>query len=83
MLAIEKRLGLQLKANPYMQRIAPVSGVGQLTAAAAIADKGDARAFKLGQEFCSWVGLVPKQTGTGGKIRLGGISKRGDTYDRT
>ena len=77
MLAIEKRLGLQLKATPYMQRIAPVSGVGLLTATAAIADMGDARAFKLGREFCSWLGLGPKQTG------MGGISKRGDTYDRT
>ena len=83
MLAIEKRLGLQLKADPHMQRIAQIPGVGLLTATAVIATMGDARAFKSGREFCAWLGLVPKQTGTGGKVRLGGISKRGDTYVRT
>lgn len=83
MLAIEKRLSLQLKADPQMQRIAQIPGVGLLTATAAIATMGDARAFKSGREFCAWLGLVPKQTGTGGKVRLGAISKRGDTYLRT
>ena len=83
MLAIEERLHLQLKADPHMQRIAQIPGVGLLTATAAIATMGDARAFKSGREFCAWLGLVPKQTGTGGKVRLGGISKRGDTYVRT
>jgi transposase len=83
MLAIEKRLGLQLKADPQMQRVAQIPGVGLLTATAAIATMGEASAFKCGREFCAWLGLVPKQTGTGGKVRLGGISKRGDTYLRT
>jgi transposase len=83
MLAIEKRLGLQLKADPQMQRIAQIPGVGLLTATAAIATMGEASAFKSGREFCAWLGLVPKQTGTGGKVRLGSISKRGDTYLRT
>ena len=83
MLAIETRLHLQIKADPHMQRIAQIPGVGLLTATAAIATMGDARAFKSGREFCAWLGLVPKQTGTGGKVRLGGISKRGDTYVRT
>ena len=82
-LAVEKRLGLQLKAEPNMQRIAQIPGVGLLTATAAIATMGEASAFKSGREFCAWLGLVPKQTGTGGKVRLGGISKRGDTYLRT
>ena len=83
MLAIEKRLGLQLKADKAMQRIAQIPGVGLLTATAAIATMGEASAFKSGREFCAWLGLVPKQTGTGGKVRLQGISKRGDTYVRT
>jgi transposase len=83
MLAIEKRLGSQLKADAAMQRIAQIPGVGLLTATAAIATMGEASAFKSGREFCAWLGLVPKQTGTGGKIRLQGISKRGDTYLRT
>jgi transposase len=44
---------------------------------------GDARAFKSGREFAAWLGLVPRQTGTGGRVRLLGISKRGDKYLRT
>ena len=83
MLAIEKRLGLHLKADKAMQRIAQIPGVGLLTATAAIATMGEASAFKSGREFCAWLGLVPKHSGTGGKVRLGGISKRGDTYLRT
>ena len=81
--AIEKRLGLQLKADPDMQRIAQIPGVGVLTATAAIATMGQASAFKSGRELCAWLGLVPRQSGTGGKVRLGGISKRGDSYLRT
>ncbi len=54
-----------------------------LTATAAIATMGEASAFKSGREFCAWLGLVPKQTGTGGKVKLLGISKRGDGYLRT
>jgi transposase len=80
---IETRLKLQLKQDPQMQRIAKIPGVGLLTATAAIATMGEASAFKSGREFCAWLGLVPSQTGTGGKVRLGSISKRGDTYLRT
>ncbi len=83
MQAIEKRLALQLKVDPQMQRIAQIPGVGILTATAAIATMGEASAFKSGREFCAWLGLVPTQTGSGGKVRLGNISKRGDTYMRT
>jgi transposase len=83
MQAIEKRLALQLKADAQMQRIHQIPGVGLLTATAAIATMGNASAFKSGREFCAWLGLVPSQKGTGGKVRLGPISKRGDTYLRT
>lgn len=83
MQAIEKRLALQLKQDTDMQRVAQIPGVGLLTATAAIATMGQASAFKSGREFCAWLGLVPKQSGTGGKVRLGHISKRGDTYLRT
>lgn len=44
---------------------------------------GNAKVFKSGREFAAWLGLAPGQTGTGGKVRLLGISKRGDTYLRT
>lgn len=83
MASIEKRLALQLKGDQDMQRVAQIPGVGLLTATAAIATMGQANAFKSGREFCAWLGLVPTQTGTGGKVRLGSISKRGDTYLRT
>ena len=69
--------------DPASQRIAAIPGVGLLSATAAVATMGDARAFKSGREFAAWLGLVSRQTGTGGRIRLLGISKRGDTYLKT
>ena len=83
MQAIERRLNEQLRADKAMQRIAQIPGVGLLTATAAIATMGEAEVFSSGREFCAWLGLVPQQTGTGGRVRLQGISKRGDTYLRT
>ena len=80
---IEKCLALQLMGDQDMQRIAQIPGVGVLTATAAIATMGEESAFKCGREFCAWLGLVPTQTGTGGKVSLGPISKRGDMYLRT
>jgi len=81
--SIEQRLQERLKSNAQMKRIAHIPGVGLLTATAAIATMGEASAFKSGREFCAWLGLVPRQSGTGGKVKLLGISKRGDTYLRT
>ena len=54
-----------------------------MTATAAVATIGDARAFKTGREFAAFLGLVPRQSGTGGRVKLLGISKRGDVYLRT
>lgn len=81
--AIERRLTQQLRVDADMKRVAEIPGVGLLTATAAIATMGQAHAFKSGREFCAWLGLVPRQSGTGGKVKLLGISKRGDTYLRT
>ena len=81
--AIERCLAQQLKSDHSMKRVAQIPGVGLLTATAAIATMGQASAFKSGREFCAWLGLVPKQRGTGGKVQLLGISKRGDSYLRT
>ncbi|MGA1695098.1 MAG: transposase, partial [Burkholderiaceae bacterium] len=50
---------------------------------AAVAMMGDPKAFKSGREFAAFAGLVPRQVGTGGRVKLLGISKRGDTYLRT
>jgi transposase len=80
---IERRLRLWQRENPASLRIAAIPGVGLLSATAAVATMGDARVFKSGREFAAWLGLVPRQTGTGGRVRLLGISKRGDTYLRT
>jgi transposase len=56
---------------------------GLFTATVAIATMGVEGAFKSGREFCVWLGLVAIQTGSGGKVKLAGISKRDDTYLRT
>jgi len=80
---IEGRLRAWHKEDAASQCIADIPGVGLLTATAAVATMGDPKAFKSGREFAAWLGLVPAQTGTGGRIRLLGISKRGDTYLRT
>jgi transposase len=83
--AIEKRLRQHLVAPAQRaeRRIAAIPGVGLLTATAAVATMGRAGAFASGGQFAAWVGLVPRQFGTGGRVRLMGISKRGDTYLRT
>jgi transposase len=80
---IEQRLLAWMKQDRASKTIAQIPGVGLLTATAAVATMGDAKAFKSGREFAAWLGLVPAQTGTGGRVRLLGISKRGDTYLRT
>jgi transposase len=82
-LQIEQRLHQWHRDDTASQRIAAIPGVGLLTATAAVATMGDAKAFKSGREFAAWLGLVPRQSGTGGRVRLLGISKRGDTYLRT
>ncbi|RQR44457.1 IS110 family transposase [Burkholderia sp. Bp9126] len=80
---IEQRLQAWMKDDVACQTIAAIPGVGLLSATAAVATMGDATAFRSGREFAAWLGLVPKQTGSGGKVQLLGISKRGDTYVRT
>lgn len=80
---IEMRLLAWMKQDEACNTIAAIPGIGPLTATAAVATMGDAKAFKSGREFAAWLGLVPAQSGTGGRVRLLGISKRGDTYLRT
>jgi transposase len=72
---IERRLLAWMRKDEACKKIADIPGVGLLTATAAVATMGDARAFKSGREFAAWLGLVPAQTGTGGRVRLLGISK--------
>ncbi len=80
---IEKQLAAWAKQNETCQRIMDIPGVGPLVATAAVAIMGDTGTFRSGRELAAYIGLVPKQTGTGGKVRLLGISKRGDAYMRT
>jgi len=80
---IERRLREWKKEDKAVKGIIEIPGVGLLTATAAVAMIGDPKAFRSGREFAAWVGIVPKQTGSGGKVNLHGISKRGDTYLRT
>jgi transposase len=58
-------------------------GIGPVTASAAVATVGDFRQFKNGAQFGAWIGLTPRQHSSGGQSKLGGITKRGDTYLRT
>lgn len=80
---IEKKLSAWKKEDAASRKLMEIPGVGLLTATAVVATIGDARAFKSGREFAAFLGLVPRQTGTGGRVKLLGISKRGDVYLRT
>ena len=60
-----------------------IAGVGPTTAAAMVATVGEPQEFRNGRQFAAWLGLTPKQHSTGGKTRLGRITRRGDAYLRT
>ena len=79
----DQKIESWVKQNELAKRLMKLDGVGALTASAVIATAGDPRSFKHGREFAAWLGLVPKQHSSGGKVRLGGITKRGDRYLRT
>lgn len=80
---LEARIGVWQKHDASCRAIAEVPGIGRLTATALVATMGDVKSFKSGREFAAFLGLVPRHSGTGGKVRLGPISKRGDPYLRT
>ena len=65
------------------QRAMTRRGIGPITASAIVATVGTAREFRNGRQFAAWLGLVPRQYSTGGKVRLGHITRRGDRYLRT
>ncbi len=80
---LEKQISAWHKQEAACQAIAEVPCIGRLTATALVATIGNAKTFRSGREFASFLGLVPRQSGTGGKIRLTSISRRGDVYLRT
>ena len=69
-------------SDPACQRLRQIPGIGPLVATAIVAAIGNGAAFRKGREFSAWLGLVPRQHSTGGKARLFGISKRGNSYLR-
>ena len=70
-------------SDETVQRLMTVPGVGPLGALATVATVGHGHEFRDGRQFAAWLGLVPRQWTTGGKPRLGRITKRGDAYLRT
>jgi transposase len=78
----DRRLEAQARLSEPARRLMRIRGIGAITALAIVATVGNAREFKNGRQFAAWVGLVPGQYSTGGKTRLGHISKRGDAYLR-
>jgi transposase len=79
---IEIELMAWHRANAACQRLETIPGIGFITATALVATVGDASIFRSGRQFAAWLGLVPKQHSSGGKERMGGISKMGDRYLR-
>jgi transposase len=71
------------RSNQTSKRLNCVPGVGPLLATALIASVPDPKAFRSGRNFSAWIGLVPKQRSSGGRERLGSISKQGDRYLRS
>jgi transposase len=70
------------RSNKMSKRLDELPGVGPALATALVASVADPRAFRSGRDFSAWVGLVPKQSSSGGKQKLGSISKQGDRYLR-
>ncbi len=79
---IEIELMAWHRANAACQRLETIPGIGFITATALVATVGDANIFRSGRQFAAWLGLMPKQHSSGGKERMGGISKMGDRYLR-
>ena len=79
----ERELERLVRTDERAQRIQELYGVGPLSASAIIASVGNGHEFKHGRQFAAWLGLVPRQYSTGGKTRLGRITRRGDPYLRT
>jgi len=80
---VEQQILRWHKSNDQSRKLEKVPGIGPITASALVATIGDATAFRHGRQLAAGLGLVPRQHSTGGKIRLHGISKRGDVYLRT
>jgi transposase len=81
-LETDRRIRNNARSTEVGRRLMSIPGVGPLLASALVATVADPRAFKSGRNLAAWIGLVPKQNSSGGKERLGGITKQGDRYLR-
>jgi transposase len=79
---IEKRIMAQHRSNEASKRLETIPGIGVIGATAIAATVADPSVFRSGRDFAAWIGLVPRQDSTGGKQKLGPISKQGDQYLR-
>jgi transposase len=82
-LEYEHEIRAHVHSNALARRAQARMGIGPITASALVATVGNGRDFQNGRQFAAWLGLVPRQYSTGGKTRLGHITKRGDPYLRT
>jgi transposase len=80
--AIDGQIKAQVKGDDLARRLATIPGIGPITASAIVATVRDPSAFVSGREFAAFIGLTPRQNSTGGKERLGSITKMGDRYLR-
>lgn len=79
----DERVAAHVKDDHNAKAAKDLMGVGVITASAPVATVGDFKQFKNGAQFGAWLGLAPRQNSSGGKGKLGGITKRGDMYLRT
>jgi len=79
---LDKRITQIHRASADSKRLATIPGFGVILSTAMAATMADPKAFRTGRDFAAWIGLVPRQNSTGGKTRLGSISKQGDRYLR-
>lgn len=80
--ALEAQIVAAHRRDETSRRLASIPGVGPITASALVASVTDAHQFKSARHFAAWLGLTPRSHSSGGKDRLGGISKQGDPYLR-
>jgi len=80
--SLEKRIMAQRRASEASKRVATIPGIAVIGATAITATVTDPKEFRSGRDFAAWIGLVPRQISTGGKQKLGPISKQGDRYLR-
>jgi transposase len=80
--SIERRIIIQHRSNEASKRLKTIPGIGIVGATAIAATVPDPKVFRSGRDFAAWIGLVPRQDSTGGKQKLGPISKQGDQYLR-